>query len=149
MIISDPDEPHKDLYDEELVLTLSDWYHDQMPDLIADFISIKNPTGAEPVPDAALMNETINLKVPVQAGKTYKFRLINIGAFAGQYVWFEGHTMQIIEVDGVYTEPQDADQIYITAAQRYSVLVTMKDDASTNFVINAAMDTVSTISLLS
>lgn len=36
------------MYDEELVLTLSDWYHDEMPGLIKSFLSVGNPTGAEP-----------------------------------------------------------------------------------------------------
>lgn len=132
--------PFKDQYDEEMVLTLSDWYHDQMPGLLKWFISYANPTGAEPVPDTALMNETQDLSINVESGKTYMFRIINIGAFAGQYLWFEGHTMRIVEVDGIYTDPAEAEMIYLTAAQRYSVLVTTKDDASSNFPIVASMD---------
>ena len=145
LIIHDPDSPYKDQYDEELVLTISDWYHDQMADLMKQFISVTNPTGAEPVPDAALFNDTQNLTTPVQPGKTYMFRIVNIGAFAGQYFWMEGHTMRIVEVDGIYTEPAEANMIYLTAAQRYSVLVTMKDDASANFAYVASMDEVSRI----
>ncbi|KAI4161255.1 MAG: hypothetical protein LQ342_005047 [Letrouitia transgressa] len=140
LIINDPDMPFKDQYDEEMVLTLSDWYHDQMPGLLKWFISYANPTGAEPVPDTALMNETQDLSINVESGKTYMFRIINIGAFAGQYLWFEGHTMRIVEVDGIYTDPAEAEMIYLTAAQRYSVLVTTKDDASSNFPIVASMD---------
>jgi len=129
-------------YDAEIPLTLSDWYHDEMPGLIAGFISYKNPTGAEPVPKSALMNDTQNLTVPVEPGKTYYFRLSNIGAFAGQYFWIEGHTMQIIEVDGVYTDPAETNMIYITASQRYGFLVTMKTDSSANFAMVGSMDTV-------
>lgn len=107
------------------------------------FISVTNPTGAEPVPDFALMNDTTNAKTPVEPGKTYMFRIINVGGFAGQYFWFEGHTMRIVEVDGIYTEAAEADMIYITAAQRYSVLVTMKNDTSTNYAYVGSMDQVS------
>ena len=114
-----------------------------MPDLLASFISVKNPTGAEPVPDAALMNDTQNLSIPVETGKTYFIRIINMAAFAGQYLWFEGHTMRIVEVDGVYTEPTEAEMIYITAAQRYSILLTTKNDTSSNFAIVGSMDQVS------
>jgi len=141
-IVYDPDSPYLGQYDEEVPLTLSDWYHEQMPILMKSFISYKNPTGAEPVPDSVLMNDTHNLKIPVQAGKTYFFRISNIAAFASQYFWIEGHTMRIIEVDGVYTEAAEASMIYITPAQRYGVLVTMKDDASTNFAMVTSMDTV-------
>ncbi|KAF2025724.1 iron transport multicopper oxidase FET3 precursor [Setomelanomma holmii] len=140
LIVHDPEDPHKDLYDEEIVLTLSDWYHDQMPGLLKDFINIANPSGAEPVPQAALMNDTQNLNIKIQPGKTYLFRVVNIGAFAAQYLWFEGHTMKVVEVDGIYTDPMEADMIYVTAAQRYSVLVTAKNDTSSNFAFVGSMD---------
>ncbi|SLM41397.1 multicopper oxidase [Lasallia pustulata] len=138
LIVHDLEFPHQ--YDEEIILTLSDWYHDQMPGLIKTFISFANPTGAEPVPNSALMNDTQNLTVAVEPGKTYLVRMVNMGAFAGQYVWFENHTMQTIEVDGIYTEPAEADMIYITAAQRYSVLLTTKNDTGSNFAFVASMD---------
>ena len=124
-----------------MVLTLSDWYHDFMPDLIAGFLSVTNPTGAEPVPKAALLNDTQNLTISVQPGKTYKLRIVNMAAFAPQYLWFEGHTMSIVEVDGIYTEPTDADMIYLSPAQRYSVLITMKNDTTANFPFMGSMDT--------
>ena len=130
------------MYDEEMVLTLSDWYHDFMPDLLQTFISVTNPTGAEPVPNAALMNDTQNATISVQPGKTYMFRIINMAAFAAQYFWIEGHSMQIVEVDGIYTNPADADLLYITAAQRYSVLVKTRNDTSANFPIAGSMDQV-------
>lgn len=114
-----------------------------MPGLLKNFIRFSNPTGAEPVPQSALMNDTQNLSVMVEPGKTYLFRIINMAAFAAQHVWFEEHTMRIVEVDGIYTEPAEADMIYITAAQRYSVLITMKDDASANYAFVGSMDEVS------
>ncbi|KAF6843969.1 multicopper oxidase [Colletotrichum musicola] len=140
-VIHDRDSPYSGQYDEEMVITLSDWYHDQMSDLIPRFLSKGNPTGAEPVPQAALMNDTQNLEVPVQPGKTYLFRMINMGAFAAQYVWIEGHNISIVEVDGVYTEPVPTNLIYISAAQRYSFLVKTSNDTSSNFAIVASMDT--------
>ncbi len=140
LIVLDPEDPYKDQYDHEVVLTLSDWYHDLMQSLLPGFLSVGNPSGAEPVPQAALMNDTQNLTVSIQPGKTYMFRIINMGAFAAQYVWFEGHTMQIVEVDGVYTEPTEANMLYVTAAQRYNVLVTAKNDTSANFAFVGSMD---------
>ena len=131
------------MYDEEVVLSVSDWYHAQMTDLIPKFLNKANPTGAEPVPNSALFNDTQDLQVKIEAGKTYLFRMVNMGAFAGQRVWFEGHTMKIVEVDGIYTEPYDADMIYLTAAQRYSFLVTAKNDTTANYAFVGSMDTVS------
>ncbi|KAG8405236.1 hypothetical protein J3458_021901 [Metarhizium acridum] len=141
VIVHDPEFPYKKEVDEEVVLTLSDWYHDEISTLMPKFLSKTNPTGAEPVPNAALMNDTQNLTISVQPGKTYLFRVVNIGAFAGQYLWFEGHKMRIVEVDGVYTKDAEAEMIYISAAQRVSFLLTTKSEASANFPIVASMDT--------
>ncbi|KAK8157217.1 putative ferrooxidoreductase Fet3 [Phyllosticta citrichinensis] len=140
-IITDPENPYLGQYDKELVVTLSDWYHDEMPGLLKHFISVANPTGAEPVPKSALMNETQNFEIPVEPGKTYLLRLVNIGAFASQYFWIEGHNVTIVEVDGVWTKPAEAKMIYLTSAQRYSVLVTMKNDTTRNYPMVGSMDT--------
>jgi iron transport multicopper oxidase len=140
--VNDPDSPHKDLYDEEIVLTLADWYHQLPSTLLKRFISYANPTGAEPVPDAALMNDTQGLKIKIEPGKTYMFRVVNMAAFAAQYLWIEDHTMQVVEVDGVYTEPMEAEMLYLTAAQRYSFLVTAKNESNANFAIVGSMDQV-------
>ncbi|KAM5356679.1 hypothetical protein ACJ41O_003325 [Fusarium nematophilum] len=141
LIIHDPDNPFKGKYDEEIIMTLSDWYHDEMQTLIPEFLRKGNPTGAEPVPQAALMNETQDLKVAVQPSKTYLLRLINLGAFAGQYFWIEGHDLSIVEVDGAYTKPTGASMVYLSAGQRCSVLVTTKGSSDGNFPIMASMDT--------
>lgn len=133
--------PYKSQYDEEVIISVSDWYHDQMQDLIPLFINKINPTGAEPVPDAALFNDTQNLTVSVAPGKTYLFHMVNIGAFAGQYIWFEGHNMSIVEVDGIYTQQAEASRIYLSAAQRVSFLLTTKNDSGTNYPFMASMDT--------
>lgn len=113
-----------------------------MQDLLSSFISVYNPTGAEPVPDSALMNDAQNGTFPVEPNTTYLFHIVNMGAFAGQYLWVEGHQMQIVEVDGVWTEAQEADMIYITAAQRYSILVTTQNQTTQNFAIVGSMDQV-------
>jgi iron transport multicopper oxidase len=140
--VHDPDNPFKDQIDEEIYLSFSDWYHDSPLFLAKRFLSVDNPSGAEPVPNAALMNDTQDLKINIKPGKTYMFRMVNMGAFAAQHVWFEGHTMRVVEVDGVYTEPMEADMLYMAAAQRYSVLITTKNDTSTNFPIMGSMDEV-------
>lgn len=127
---------------------MSDWYHDQMQDLLPTFINKINPTGAEPVPNSALFNDTQNLTVSVEPGKTYLFRMVNIGAFAGQYVWFEGHNLTVIEVDGVYTQGAEAEMIYLGAAQRCSFLLTTKNETTANYAFMSSMDTVGTPDVL-
>ena len=111
-----------------------------MPGLIKSFINVANPTGAEPVPNSALMSDTQDAQIKVLPGKTYLLRIVNIGAFAAQHFWIEGHSFRIVEADGVWTEPTEADMIYITAAQRYGVLLTTRNETASNFAIVGNMD---------
>ncbi|KAK4167342.1 putative multicopper like protein [Cladorrhinum sp. PSN259] len=140
LIITEPNPPFIDLYNETKLITVSDWYHDKMPGLINWFMSKANPTGAEPVPNSALIGETRNLKVDVVPGTTYRIDMINMGALAAQYIRFEGHNVTVIMIDGVYTHPIETDMIYIAPAQRYSFLITIKDGETANFPFVASMD---------
>ncbi|KAL5394599.1 hypothetical protein PMIN06_000544 [Paraphaeosphaeria minitans] len=140
LIVRDPENPFKEDFDEEIVLSFSDWYHDLMRPLLASFMSVTNPTGAEPLPKSALINDGQNVTVAVQSGKTYFIRMVNMAAFASMYVWFQGCTMRVVEVDGIYTEATEADMLYLTAGQRYSVLLTIDSNGVTNVPFVASMD---------
>lgn len=93
---------------------LSEWYHDQHDVLIKDFLSVFNPTGAEPVPPSAIMytmqngqyvtpvadlNQGIDvgdrMTINFEAGKTYRLRFINAGAFAMFQLQLEGHEWSV------------------------------------------------------
>ncbi|KAH9926904.1 Cupredoxin [Fomitopsis serialis] len=95
LIVYDPDDPHKDLYDvddDTTVITLADWYH--------------LPANELPVP-------------------TYRFRLISTSCHPYFNFTIDGHdNFTIIEADGENTEPLPGiDQIQIHAAQRYSFVL--------------------------
>lgn len=138
LIVHDKDAPFK--YDEEWVLTMTDWYHDMVEDLSHEFMSLYNPTGAEPIPDAFLLNDTMSTSYSVKPNTTYLIRLINIAAFVGQYFYIEGHSFKIVEIDGVYVEPTEADLLYLSVAQRYAILLTTKNTTDTNYPIVTVAD---------
>lgn len=142
LIIYDDASPFKGEYEEELILPLSDWYHDQMSALLPTYMTKGNMMLQEPLPQSNLINETQNLKIGVQPGKTYLVRVINMGAFMGQYFWMEGHNMTIVELDGVYTKPTVAGTIYLATGQRCSFLLKTKDDRAANYPIVASLDPV-------
>ncbi|KIM42143.1 multicopper oxidase [Hebeloma cylindrosporum] len=163
VVLHPPKEVHT--YDEEFTVILGDWYHDEHSVLLKQFINIANPGGAEPVPDSALVyfsqnssylgpipgstpsgvtsavgfNE--NATLPFVPGKTYRLRIVNTSAFAMFFFWIDGHEMRIIEVDGTDVEESPIDLVTITVAQRYSILVTARNDTSANWAIHANMDT--------
>ena len=57
------------------------------------------------------------------------------------YFYIDGHDMKIIEVDGTDVEAYSTDIVTVTVAQRYSVLVTARNDTNSNWAIHANMDT--------
>ncbi|KAE9391811.1 Cupredoxin [Gymnopus androsaceus JB14] len=149
-------------YDDEFTVVLSDWYHEEHPELMKRFLSPSNPDGIEPVADSALLyfarnasylpaktsntsSSTVgfneNATLPFEAGKTYRLRLINTSAFAMFYFWIDGHDMKIIEVDGIDVEETPVSAVNLAVAQRYSVLVTARNETSSNWAIHANMDT--------
>src|SRR3954469_16118982 len=78
LIVHDPAAPYKNKIDEEVVLTLSDWYHDQAPYLINYFqspLNVELHEGSEPVPNATLINEAQNVHFPITPGRSYLFRV--------------------------------------------------------------------------
>lgn len=121
-------------------MTVSDWYHEMVEDI--RFLDLANPTGAEPVPDSFLFNDTVNTKISVQPNTTYLLRIVNTGAFAAQYFYIEDHNFTIVEVDGVFTEPSEASLLYVAVAQRYSILFTTKETTDRNFGLVTVADQV-------
>lgn len=137
-VIHDPDAPFK--YDEELTIMVSDYYHKPYYTLMDEFLSRYNPTGAEPIPQNVLFNHTTNATLEFDVDKTYLIRLINGGTFVSQYLFIEDHEMILVEVDGVYVEPTKVDLLYLTAAQRVSILVKSKSSTSKNFAFMQLID---------
>ena len=106
-------------YDEEVVVTLGDWYHDIHRPLLNWFLSDKNPTGKEPIPDLGLiMGSGDNPDIVIEPGKTYLFRVIAQSVLSRFNFFIEGHDMYVVEVDGIRTEPLLQRNLYIASAQR-------------------------------
>nr|AYR00610.1 laccase 5 [Steccherinum murashkinskyi] len=123
-VVYDPHDPHASLYDvddESTVITLADWYH-----------TLARQGSKFPTSDATLINGKGRYKlgppvdltvITVEAGKRYRFRLVNIACDPNYTFSIDGHNMTIIEVDGVNSQPLGVDQLQIFAGQRYSIVV--------------------------
>lgn len=54
----------------------------------------------------------------VEAGKTYRLRLVNAGALVYMTVCFEGHSVQVVALDGIPIEPITTQCVDINSGQR-------------------------------
>lgn len=136
LIIHDPDDPHKQLYDEEYVVFMQDWYHGTTKILTKELLKAGG-AGEEPIPDSGLINGRGRCGVPSNKcdannklsdfkftpGKRYRLRLINGSAFTAFQFSIDGHKLTVIEADLTPVQPYEVDRININVAMRYSVIV--------------------------
>ncbi|KAL0063544.1 laccase, multicopper oxidase, benzenediol:oxygen oxidorectuctase [Marasmius tenuissimus] len=124
MVVYDPQDPHAGLYDvddESTVITLADWYHTKAKQITFGTPQSTLINGLGRWSDG---NATSPLTVlAVEAGKRYRFRVVNIGCNPNYNFYIEGHTFNAIEVDSVSHEAIAGDSIRIYAGQRYSLVV--------------------------
>lgn len=62
--------------------------------------------------------------INVEQGKRYRFRIIGASCDPWFNFTIDGHTMTVIETDGIETEPLVIDSLSVYAGQRYSVVMT-------------------------
>ncbi|KAG0231474.1 hypothetical protein BGW42_000226 [Actinomortierella wolfii] len=146
MVIRDTPEldPYLDQYNQELVVMLSDWFHQPTGVLLKHYLS-KASNGKEPMPNNGLINgkgffnctKVQPADLPCEQlhrgheralfrflpGLRYRLRIINTSAAASYVYSIDNHKMQVIEVDGIYVKPVTVDRLPINAGQRYSVIV--------------------------
>lgn len=165
VVIHSPKEDGLLEYDEDVVIFLSDLYHDSSYDLLEKYIA-PNVENQEPIPDSGLVqganyfdcgklhegNGEINYEcsqetsqrtvIPVLHDRTYRIRLVSAGAFSEFDFSIDNHTLTVVEADGTNTEPLDVEVVRLSNAQRYSVLVSTKaDDTEGGFWLRAGMNT--------
>ncbi|KAI1345072.1 Cupredoxin [Xylariaceae sp. FL0016] len=141
LLIHDPDDPYVGSYDQDVVITVTDWYHEQTATLVSQMLQPSNTQHAPPQADGILVNEGGDGLIPIEAGKTYRMRIINFAALTAAFVDFGPYDMEIIMIDASFVQKQTARQLHIAAAQRYDVLITGNDDTTQNSPILFALDT--------
>lgn len=126
-------------YDEDEVITLSDWYHEDSYTNLEQYMNKNNLEGVEPIPQSGLVNDHVNSSITFKPNKVYRLRIINMSGIATFHFAIDGHNLQVIEVDGVSTKPLDSQKIYLAAGQRVSVLVKTKGTTEFNYFIRGDM----------
>ena len=68
------------------------------------------------------------------AGKTYRFRISNVGLQNTLNIRFQDHKMKLVEVEGTHTMQQLYSSLDIHVGQSYSVLVTADQDVQDFYI---------------
>ncbi|KAK9672763.1 hypothetical protein RND81_12G122800 [Saponaria officinalis] len=134
--------------DDDITLMIGDWYTRDHKALRADL-----DTGIDlGIPDGVLINgkgpyQYNTTLVPdgiefhtikVDPGKTYRFRVHNIGISTSLNFRIQNHNLNLAETEGYYTSQTNYSSFDIHVGQSYSFLVTMDQNASTDYYIVAS-----------
>ncbi|RVW99398.1 Monocopper oxidase-like protein SKU5 [Vitis vinifera] len=76
--------------------------------------------------------------VSVEPGKTYRVRVHNVGISTSLNFRIQNHNMLLVETEGHYTSQQNYSNLDIHVGQSYTFLVTMDQNASTDYYIVAS-----------
>lgn len=71
-------------------------------------------------------------------GKTYRFRVHNVGISTSLNFRIQNHYSQLVETEGSYTSQQNYTNLDVHVGQSYSFLVTMDQNASSDYYIVAS-----------
>lgn len=140
LVVIDPNDPNQASYDEEVVMSVSDWYHNQTLELIRHMLQKDNTQFKPPLPDNLLVNDGISTpNLTFTKGNRLRIRLISYAALCSAMVTFGDIPMKVIMIDASMVELQSVTQIHIAAAQRYDFILESTDD-SQNFPFLISID---------
>ncbi|TKY66981.1 L-ascorbate oxidase-like [Spatholobus suberectus] len=106
----------------DFTVLAGDWYKRNHTDLRA----ILDGGSDLPFPDGLIINGRGSnaYTFTVDQGKTYRFRISNVGLTTSINFRIQGHKMTIVEVEGTHTLQNIYDSLDVHLGQTYSVLVT-------------------------
>ncbi|KAI4372298.1 hypothetical protein MLD38_010544 [Melastoma candidum] len=89
-----------------------------------------------PLPDGLIINGRgwNGYTFTVDPGRTYRFRISNVGTATSINFRIQGHKMKLVEVEGSHTLQNTYDALDIHLGQSYSVLVTADQPAKDYYV---------------
>ncbi|KAJ2251735.1 ferroxidase fet3, partial [Coemansia sp. RSA 454] len=129
LIIHDQDPQLLDEYDEDVLLTLEDWGHEPYDDHIKMLQTIAEVDMPPNHPTVLINGINANFSHPIRfsPGRRYRLRVVSMSFTYWFKVRLPGHTMQVIEADGISSHPSAVDGLDLCPGQRYSVIITAKE----------------------
>lgn len=117
----------------EFTVLAGDWYSKNHTDLRA----ILDGGSDLPFPDGLLINGRgpNGNTFTVEQGKTYRFRISNVGLTTAINFRIQGHKMLLVEVEGTHTLQNTYESLDIHLGQSYSVLVTADQPPQDYYIV--------------
>ncbi|KAJ2240550.1 ferroxidase fet3, partial [Coemansia sp. RSA 454] len=138
LVILDQDMSLLDEYDEDVLLTLEDWGQEPNNDLMERLQVTPFANLSTDHPTVLINGINANFLQPIRftSGRRYRLRVVSMSFTYWFKVRLPGHTMQVIEADGIYSQPSTVDGLDMCPGQRYSVIITAKESLEFNYALN-------------
>ncbi|KAF6144291.1 hypothetical protein GIB67_024518 [Kingdonia uniflora] len=134
--------------DGDITIFLSDWYtksHKELRKHLEGGIDFGLPDGilfngfgpyrySESLVPEGIAFQTLN----VEPGKTYRLRVHNVGISTSINFRIQYHNLLLVETEGSYTVQQNYTNMDIHVGQSYSFLITMDQNASSDYYMVAS-----------
>ncbi|XP_004515738.1 monocopper oxidase-like protein SKU5 [Cicer arietinum] len=133
---------------DDIVVFIGDWYtrnHTALRKALDDGKDLGMPDGVlingkgpYRYNDTLVPDDIDFEQIDVQPGKTYRLRVHNVGVSTSLNFRIQNHNLLLAETEGSYTVQQNYTSLDIHVGQSYSFLVTMDQNASSDYYIVAS-----------
>ncbi|KAE9614340.1 hypothetical protein Lal_00016685 [Lupinus albus] len=117
--------------DGDFTLLIGDWYKKNHMTLQESLDSGKSLA----FPDGLLINGQAHTTVNGEQGKTYMFRISNVGLSTSINFRIQGHTLKLVEVEGSHTVQNIYNSLDVHVGQSVSVLVTLNNPPKDYYIV--------------
>ncbi|XP_031265188.1 L-ascorbate oxidase homolog [Pistacia vera] len=115
----------------DFTLLIGDWFKTNHKTLQQTLDSGKSL----PFPDGVLINGQAHTTFTGDQGKTYMFKISNVGLSTSFNFRIQGHTMKLVEVEGSHTIQNIYDSLDVHVGQSLSVLVTLNQSPKDYYIV--------------
>ncbi|KAK4759105.1 hypothetical protein SAY87_020406 [Trapa incisa] len=117
--------------DGDFTLLAGDWYKTNHKTL-QRLVDSGRPL---PSPDGVLINGQAHSTFSCDQGKTYMFRISNVGLSTSLNFRIQGHAMKLVEVEGSHTIQNMYDSLDVHVGQSVAVLVTLNQAPKDYYIV--------------
>ncbi|KAF3438897.1 hypothetical protein FNV43_RR17172 [Rhamnella rubrinervis] len=115
----------------DFTLLIGDWYKTNHKALQQSLDSGKSL----PFPDGVLINGQATSTFTGDPGKTYMFRISNVGLSTSLNFRIQGHTLKLVEVEGSHTLQNIYDSLDVHVGQSVAALVTLNQPSKDYYIV--------------
>ncbi|WJX60825.1 hypothetical protein P8452_45983 [Trifolium repens] len=131
--------------DGDFTLLIGDWYKTNHKTLSQSLDSGKSLG----FPDGLLINGQVHSTFTGNQGKTYMFRISNVGLSTSINFRIQGHMLKLVEVEGSHTIQNLYDSLDVHVEQSVSVLVTLNQPPKDYYIVASTRFTQTVLNTIS